>query len=101
MKQQNYIKDILVKSPKKAVKKVVNSKQCRLRNFATYEIMQVAKIRNTAKLLQCSSSPLALSSNCLLTCSYSFEFDSDSLYLSRLDDDGAIGLQNYKDNHKI
>ena len=97
MKQQNYIKVILVKSPKK----VVNSKQGRLRNFVTYEILQVAKIRNTAKLLQCSSSPSVLSSNFLLTCSYSFDFGLDSLYLSRLDDDGTIGLENYKDNHKI
>ena len=101
MKQQNHIKDILVKSPKKGVKKVVNSKQGRLRNYVTYEILQVTKIHNTTKLLQCSSSPSALSSNYLLTCSYSFDFGSDSLYLSRLDDDVAIGLQNYKDNHKI
>ena len=103
MKQQNYIEDSLVKDHKKQLKSWSNSKQGRLRNFATYEIshatceiLQVAKIRNIAKTSALLPSPSVFSSNFLLTYTCSFEFGSGSSYLSSLDDNGVIGLQTTK-----
>ena len=41
-------------------------------------------------------SPSAFSSNFLLLCTCSFEFNSGSSHLNWLEDNGIIGLQNYK-----
>ena len=90
MKQQNYIENSLGKKITKSSQKVGQTA-----NKACCEILQHCK---TSALLP---SPSVFSSNCLLTCICSFEFGSGSLYLSGLDDNGVIGLQNYKNNHKI
>ena len=90
MKQQNYIEDSLGKKITKSSKKVGQTA-----NKAGCENLQHCK---TSALLL---SPSFCSSNCLLTCTCSFEFGSGSSYLSRLDDNGVIGLQNLKNNHKI
>ena len=71
------------------------------------KILQHAKISQHAKSLQhckifCNShSPSVFSSNCHMLCSCSFELSSGSSHLNWLEDSSTIGLQNYKNIHKI
>ena len=68
---------------------------------------QTAKISQPVKSLQHSKifcnahSPSVFSSNYHLLCSCSFELGSGSSHLNWLEDSGTIGLQNYKNIHKI
>ena len=55
MNYQKYIEGSLGKSHKKLVKVGKTGHRGRLRKFATCEILQVAKICNLAKFLQCSN----------------------------------------------
>ena len=53
------------------------------------------------KILCNAHSPSVFSSNCHLICSCSFELGSRSSHLNWLEDSGTIGLENYKNIHKI
>ena len=77
------------------------------------KIKQTAKISHAAKISQPAKSsqhckifcnahfPSVFSSNCHLLCSCSFELGSGSSHLNWFEDSGTIGLQNYKNIHKI
>ena len=102
MKEQSYIKGILVKIHKNTVKK-----QSIQHTEQPAKFSQVAKIRNLRNLASCENfvtlqnsyySALLphFSSNFLLICTCSFEFGSGSSYLNRHEEYGVIGMQNYK-----
>ena len=90
MKQQKYIEGNFGTKPQKVVKNGQHSKTGQAVKFYSYE--KFATLQNLCN----AHSPSVFSSNCLLLCSCSFEFNSGSLHLNWLEDNGVIGLQNYK-----
>ena len=104
MKQQNYIEDSLGKKITKKSQKVgqtANRVGCEISKFRNLRNSTGCEILQHYKTYALLLSPYVFSSNYLLSYTCSFEFGSGSLYLSRLDDNALIGLQNYKNNHKI
>ena len=101
MKYKNILIVILVQNHKKPSKSGQHSK-----------IGQAVKISQLAKICSCEKfvtlqnlcnahSPSVFNTNCLLLCLCSFEFGLGSSHLNWLEDNGIIGLQNYKNIHKI
>ena len=64
-------------------------------------ISQPAKSLQHCKIFGNAHSPSIFSSNFHLLCSCSFELGSGSSHLNWLEDNSTIGLQNYKNIHKI
>ena len=65
------------------------------------KISQPAKSSHHYKIFCNAHSPSVFSSNFHLLCSCSFELGLGSSHLNWLEDSGTIGLQNYKNIHKI
>ena len=90
MKQQKYIEGNFGTKPQKAVKNGQHIKTGQAEKFCSCK--KFATLQNLCN----AHSPSVFSSNCLLLCSCSFKFNSSSSYLNWLEDNGVIGLQNYK-----
>ena len=100
MKEQKLHQGHFGKKPQKAVKSGQYSKTGDIAKISHAAKLH-SKISHAVKILCNFQFPSVFSSNCYLLYPCSYELGSGSSHLNWLEESGTIGLQNYKNIHKI